>query len=308
MLNQNRVIRFDWAIKHILRDKANFDILEGFLSAVLREDVEVIQILESESNRDSDRLKYNRVDILVKDTKNRYLIIEIQNQHESDYLYRMLFGASKVIIDTLQIGHSYTDIAKVISISILYFNLGSGNDYVYYGATQFVGLHTKEPLTLRQQEKSEKDKIVLRQINIEKEIFPEYYLIQVERFEDVVNSPLDEWVYMLKNEEIRDEFNARNIVQARQKLSVLQMDADKKRQYERYMMDLVIERDVMETAKREARIERIKGLEEGRKEGRMEGWKEGRIETARKMLAKGYDLTEISEVTGLSLTEIEALQ
>ncbi|MDM8520697.1 PD-(D/E)XK nuclease family transposase, partial [Anaerolineales bacterium HSG6] len=81
MHKQNQVIRFDWAIKHILRDKANFDILEGFLSAVLQEDIQVIQILESESDRQLEHLKYNRVDILVQDSEGRNIVIEIQNNH-----------------------------------------------------------------------------------------------------------------------------------------------------------------------------------------------------------------------------------
>jgi predicted transposase/invertase (TIGR01784 family) len=301
VLNKNRIIRFDWAIKHILRDKANFDVLEGFLSAVLNEEIEIIQILESEANQDTGQMKYNRVDILVKDKDNRHLIVEIQNQHESDYLHRMLFGSSKVIIDTLQIGHSYGEIAKVISISILYFNLGSGDDYLYYGSTQFVGVHTKEPLKLRKQDMDKNDKVILREVNIEKEIFPEYYLIQVERFEDVVNTALDEWIYMLKNEEIREEFNSRNIAQARKKLSVLKMDEKERRSYEKYMMNLVIERDVMGTTHREGRMEGIK-------EGIREGEKAKALETARKMLADGLELAMIIKYTGLSLAEVENLQ
>ncbi|MDM8530115.1 hypothetical protein QUF63_03025 [Anaerolineales bacterium HSG25] len=212
----------------------------------------------------------------------------------------MLFGSSKVIIDTLQIGQQYHEIAKVISISILYFNLGSGDDYVYYGSTKFVGLHTKEPLRLRQRDIDQNGKIVLRQVDIEKEIFPEYYLIQVERFEDVVNSPLDEWIYMLKNEEIRDEFNSRNILQAKKKLSFLKMDELERRRYEAYMKDLVIERDVMETAHRT-------GMIEGHQEGHREGRKTTQIETARKMLADGLTPEMVAKYTELALSEIEAL-
>ena len=39
MNEDNLYIRFDWAIKHILRDKANFDILEGLISVLLGEEV-----------------------------------------------------------------------------------------------------------------------------------------------------------------------------------------------------------------------------------------------------------------------------
>ncbi len=299
MFKPNQLIRFDWAIKHILRDKANFDVLEGFLSAVLREDVQVLQILESESDRDQEHLKFNRVDILIQDSQGRNLIIEVQNQHESDYLHRMLFGTSRVIVDMLELGQSYREIAKVISIHILYFNLGSGDDYVYYGTTQFVGLHTHQPLKLRKRERKDAG-YYLRQVDVTKEIFPEYYLIQVERFEDVVQSPLDEWIYMLKHAEIRDDFSSRNIDQARNKLSVLKMDVAAKRRYERYVMSLVSERDIMETAHRE-------GHAAGRAEGRAEGEHTKALDIARNLLQLGLAVTQITQATGLSATEIDSL-
>ena len=49
-MTEKRIIRFDWAIKTLLRDKANFDILEGFLTALLKEEIRVVSLLESESN------------------------------------------------------------------------------------------------------------------------------------------------------------------------------------------------------------------------------------------------------------------
>ena len=45
-----KLVSFDWALKKLLRSKANFDILEGFLSELLKEDIIIIKILESESN------------------------------------------------------------------------------------------------------------------------------------------------------------------------------------------------------------------------------------------------------------------
>ena len=38
-------IRFDWVIKKLLRDKANFVILEGFLTVVLNQEIKILQIL-----------------------------------------------------------------------------------------------------------------------------------------------------------------------------------------------------------------------------------------------------------------------
>ena len=48
---KDRYIRFDWAIKRLLRQKANFGVLEGFLTVFLNEEVKIIDILESEGNQ-----------------------------------------------------------------------------------------------------------------------------------------------------------------------------------------------------------------------------------------------------------------
>ena len=297
MPKETQLIRFDWAIKTLLRDKANFDVLEGFLSALLKEEIQVEQILESESNQSAERNKFNRVDLLVKDSHNRRLIIEIQNQREADYLERLLFGASKVIVENLGLGEVYGHLVKVISISILYFNLGTGDDYVYHGQTEFLGLHTGHPLVVRQKVDSLRDSFTYQRKNI----FPDYYLINVERFQDIIKSSLDEWIYLLKHHAVREDFKAPNIDKAREKLALLNMSPQERKQYERYIQNVVIEMDVMNTAREEGWIE---GRAEGRKEGQEKGEKRKALETALKMREKGYSVEEICELTGMSPTEL----
>ena len=75
-------IRFDWAIKKLLRDKANFVILEGFLTVVLNQKIKILQILESESNQEDENDKFNKVDLLVKNQQGELIIIEVQNNKE----------------------------------------------------------------------------------------------------------------------------------------------------------------------------------------------------------------------------------
>jgi len=295
-----QLIRFDWAIKSLLRDKANFDVLEGFLSAVLRENVHVEEILESESNSSERNDKFNRVDILVKDRNGRRLIIEIQNQREADYLERLLFGVSKVVIENQALGKHYRDISKVISISILYFNLGTGDDYVYYGTTEFRGLHTGHPLIVREK---------VEQLDStwhyhEKKIFPEYYLINVERFEDEIGSAMDEWIYMLKHSCLRDDFQSAHIDQARKKLALINMGENERKHYERFLKNLAIEKDVIQTAKEE-------GREEGREEGLEEGQERGIDLQKRKtvLLAHKQGILPdiICNITHLTLEQVEAI-
>ena len=60
MSMKDRLVRFDWAMKKLLRNKANFEILEGFLSELLLQDVKIQNILESESNKQSEDDKKSR--------------------------------------------------------------------------------------------------------------------------------------------------------------------------------------------------------------------------------------------------------
>ena len=253
MLSDNKLVRFDWAIKHLLRDKANFDVLEGFLSALLNEDIMILNLLESEGNQEEESDKFNRVDLLVEDSLKRKFIIEVQNNRETDYLERLLYGTSKTVTESVNLGKGYSDIAKVVSVSILYFNLGKGDDYIYYGRTDLLGVHTNHPLIVKEQaQKAENFEIkIYMQI---KNIFPEYYLIHTEKFEDVISSPIDEWIYLLKNGEVKESFKSKNIDKAKEKLRVVNMTSDQRKQYERYLMNLASEKDIIETARGEGLV------------------------------------------------------
>ena len=54
-------IRFDWAMKRLLRNKANFGVLEGLLTTLLDEKITISQLLESESNEEYEYHNYNRL-------------------------------------------------------------------------------------------------------------------------------------------------------------------------------------------------------------------------------------------------------
>jgi predicted transposase/invertase (TIGR01784 family) len=139
-----KLVRFDWAMKHLLRDKANYSVLEGFLSVLLNEKVRIMQILSSQSNQETDNDKYNDVDVLVENTKGELVIIEVQNTKEYDYFHRILYGTSKAISEYINEGQPYSDVKKVISITIAYFDLGQGEDYVYHGTNTFRGMHKND--------------------------------------------------------------------------------------------------------------------------------------------------------------------
>jgi len=223
-----KLIRFDWAMKKMLRHKANFDILEGFLSELLAEEVKIKQILDAESNKETENDKYNRVDILVEFSSGELVIIEIQDSKENDYFHRILFGTSKVITEYIKEGKPFATIKKVISITIAYFDLGQGKDYVYHGTTSFQGIHQKDILTL-----SEKQVELYRKNQVH-EIYPEYWLIKVGKFSDDVHDKLDEWIYFFKNTEIKTNFSAKGLKEASKRLSTMKLNEGEQKEYNKY--------------------------------------------------------------------------
>lgn len=82
----DRYIRFDWAVKRLLRNKANFGVLEGFLTVLLNEPIRIVEILESEGNQQRENEKFNRVDIKARNSKDEIIIVEVQNTREIYYL------------------------------------------------------------------------------------------------------------------------------------------------------------------------------------------------------------------------------
>ena len=228
-----QLIRFDWAIKKLLRNKANFGILEGFLSELLSEDIKIRQILDSESNKDSDNDKHNRVDILVENNKGELVIIEVQNSKEYDYFHRILYGTSKAITEHIYEGAAYAKIKKIISITIAYFDLGQGADYVYHGVNQFKGIHNGDVLSLAAKQKELYNK---KEVH---EIFPEYWLIKVGQFHDRIQDKLDEWIFFLKNGEVKDSFTAKGLTEAKKTLDKMKLTEEERKEYQSYLRKLM---------------------------------------------------------------------
>ena len=268
-----KLISFDWAIKKILRSKANFAILEGFLSELLFDDIKITDILESEGNKNAIDDKFNRIDIKVKNARDEIVLIEIQYNRELDYLQRMLYGSSKVIIEHIKESEPYAKIVKVISINILYFDLGVGDDYIYKGTTSFIGLHNHSQLKLDnfQTELYKTDKVEV--------IYPEYYLIKVNNFNDIAKDSLDQWIYFLKNEEVKDNFKAKGLDKAKEVLDYLNYSEEEKREYEYYKESLHYQASMYESTY-------IVGRMEGKIEGKLEGKIEGKIQTLQENIAE----------------------
>ncbi len=282
-----RLIRFDWAVKKLLRNKANFVVLEGFLSELLFDDIKIQKILESESNQETENDKYNRIDILTQNSKNELIIVEIQNTYEIDFFHQMIYGTSKALIENISLGQPYSEIKKVISINVVYFDLGQGKDYIYKGKTNFEGLHENDTLQLSIQQKQTFTK---KEIS---DFFPEYYIIKVNKFNDIVKDTLDEWVYFLKNSEVKDEFKAKGLAEAKEGLDIMRLDKEQQYGYNRYL-------DYLHYKASEILSLRLEAEDKVRQDRN--------VEIAKNFIVMGLDNITIAKGTGLTVEQIEHLR
>ena len=307
MANNNDYIRFDWAIKRILRDKANFGVLEGLMTVLIGQRITIVDILESESNRDTKEDKSNRVDVKAKTADGEIIIVEVQLGREAHFMQRILFGVSKAVIEQLEIGQNYEDIKKVYSINVLYFDLGSGEDYIYHGKTQFIGMNRPDSVLKFNKRESE---IVSEkaQVTSPNEVFPEYFLLRVNQFNEVAKTPIEEWFDYLKRGYIREDTQAPGLQEAREKLDYMRMTREERRAYEEYMVSVHAARDVWETAKHDGWTEgHSEGLAKGLARGLAEGERKGRIDIARNLKTMGMSIDDIVKASGLTIEEVAVL-
>jgi len=250
-MKNGKVIRFDWAIKYLLRDKANFDILEGFLSAVLNRQVTVVELLESEGNKERKKGKLNRVDLLVRVSYDELVLIEVQVESELDFFHRIVYGT---------------------------FGVNDGDTL---------------GLSLNQKKAFGWDDV--------RQVFPEHYIIRVEKFGDEVKSAIDEWIYMLKNSEVKPEFESRNIQAASKKLKLMALDEEEQQAYKSYMEDERYHNSMVWSSHEE-------GLQQGLRKGREEGREQKNVEVVKNALQQGLSVETIAAITKIEADDVRRIE
>ena len=311
-----KYIRFDWAMKRLLRQKANFAVLEGFLTSLLGETVKICSILESESNQESRDDKFNRVDLLAENNAGELFIVEVQHNRELDYFHRMLYGVSKAIAEHIHLGEDYNRVRKVYSINIVYFDLGQGKDYVYHGYTEFRGIHDRnDVLGLSDRQKTQFN------CNSIGDLYPEFYILRVEGFDGEAVTPLDEWIRFLKTDEIPDTARAPGLAEARRQLTEDKMSKAERQQYRAHIESLRYQRSVIKTSLIEGEAIGLEkgeaiglekgeaiGLEKGEaigiEKGEVIGMEKNLIETVLRGYRNGFTIEQIMVFSGLSREKV----
>lgn len=265
-----------------------FEVLEGFLSKLLKDDIEILELLES--NKDHGRDKSNRMDMKVRNHKQEIILIELQYELEFDYLQRILFATAKTITEHPAQGESYDQVVKVISVNILHFDLGQGKDYIYHGKTRFHGIHYHDELQLNNRQQALFGK------QYPHELYPEYYLLKVRQFDNVARDPLDEWIYFLKNKEIKEGFHAKGLARAKKVLDIMNLGEEERRTYEWFSDELHYRASMYKSS-----------FLDGHMEGEKKGMEKGKTETAKIMKQGGEPMNKIMQYTQLTRETVEDL-
>jgi hypothetical protein len=198
-------------------------------------------------------------------------------------------------------GSPYRLVKKVITISIVYFNFGQGYDYLYKGQTKFEGVNQHDIFELSDEQKRLFNKETVS------DIFPFHYLIRVNQFDGVAKNTIDEWIYFFKNSEIKDEFKAKGLAEAREKLKTIAMSPKQLAEYKNYIELLSSNASIAETIAWEIEWEKQKA--EQQKELEL---KQQRIDLAKnlakEMIIEGETNNKINKYTKLTEFEIENIR
>ena len=299
MISDKPLVSFDYGIKYLLRDKGDYSIVEGFISALLKtkgyKDIKIVALLESESNKEDSKNKRSLADLIVEDEDHNKYIIEIERNVKDSFIHKSLFNTSRLIVDNLAQREDYTQILKVFHISLLYFPIGNGNGSIYHGKTIMHEIETHEKLSVHIKNKE------TNEVFDATDILPEYFYISVPLFNDRLEKEIDDWLHVMKYDEVPKNYHSPYMTQVADKLSILKMTKDERNNYSYYQKILYNDRDELQAA--EAR-----GEVRGEARGEARGVEKRNIEIAERMLQENTNINFISSVTGLSTDDLLKIQ
>jgi hypothetical protein len=284
------LISFDFAIKYLLKNKGDYDIIEGFISALFASQgyppIKINALLDTESNKEELELKKSIADLVVEDGEGNKYIVEIERAYTPNFMHKACFNSSRLVVDGIYGSQDYTTIKKIFHISLLYFSTKGMQKPIYHGKTIVHEVDTKHPVDVSI---ANEGLVIFNTPNV----FPEYFFISVPMFDDVINTEIDEWLYVMKHSEIKQSFKSPYMAKVAERLAVIKMSAEERNEYIYYQKQSVHSQDILQAAE-------TKGRAEGR-------FKE-KVEIALNLLRQNLPLDVISSATGLSKDELNELK
>jgi len=288
------LISFDFAIKYLLKNKGDYDIIEGFISALFASQgyppIKINALLDTESNKETLELKKSIADLVVEDEEGNKYIVEIERSYTPHFIHKACFNSSRLVVDGIYGNQDYTTIKKIFHISLLYFSTKEMLKPIYHGKTIVHEVDTKHPVDVRI---ANEGLVIFNTPNV----FPEYFFISVPMFDDIINSEIDEWLYVMKHSDIKQSFKSPYMAKVAERLAVIKMSAAERNEYIYYQKQSVHSQDILQAAETKGKVE-----------GKAEGRTEEKTEIAQNLLRQNLPLDVISSATGLSKDELNKLK
>jgi predicted transposase/invertase (TIGR01784 family) len=278
------LISFDYAIKYLLKDKGGYEVVEGFISALLKsqgyKDVKIVALLDAESNKEDTLSKRSLADLIVEDEEHHKYIVEIERNIQQNFVHKACFNTSRLIVDHIAEGTDFTKIVKVFHISILYFPVG--NEPIHHGQTNIRGIESKEKLTVHLRN-PDTDAVIDAT-----DILPEYFFISVPLFNNRLEKEIDDWLYVMKHDDVPKTFHSPYMQKVADKLSILKMTPEERNAYYAYMKQVYTDRDSLETMLTRGEQKKARKI-------------------AKRMIIDGMPLEKVAKITELGIETVQEL-
>lgn len=291
----------DWGFKMIFGQEANKDILIFFLNELLKGErvITDLSFLDKESlgNRSDERsLIY---DIYCKTDTGEYIIVEMQNRSQSNFIDRSIYYVAKSLVSQPMKGDWGYQLVAVYGVFFMNFTMPN-----------FLGRNLRTDVIMANRETGEMLSDKMRMIYLQLPCF--------NKGESDCDNDFERFIYVLKKMEILDRmpFEKKNFIFTRlakiaevrklTKQEQIDYDASLKKYRDAYNVMRTQREEGREEGRQEGRKEGMKeGMKKGMKEGRKEGERNKAFEIAHLMKESGMTVEDICRLTGLTPEEVE---
>ena len=277
--------RNDRAFKEVFLNPDNSDLLKALLEFILKIKIDKLEIKKTELLSGNVNIKDKRVDAIVH-TGNKKIEIEINSQNK-DYLHtRSTAYICNIYQSNASVGDTYNEDTDIIQVN-LNWGLGRNNEEmkIYKIMNEKGELYVKN-FIIYEINMDYYDKIWYSKN--EEEIKKNQYMIMLDLDKkELKNMPKDKIV---------DKYITN--------VTIINDDPE----FQKYMSEEEDKRKIQQSLLSEAKEEGIsQGYTSGINDGISKGENKKSIEIAKNMLKKNMSIEDISDITGLSIEEINKL-
>ena len=298
----------DLTFKRVFGEHPNLvaSLLNSLLPLPSGEEIADIEYMSPELPPRTSLEKNSIVDVFCKTKDGLQFIVEMQMFWTPSFKDRVLFNSAKVYVDQLKRGDEYSDLRPVYSLNLVDAVMERDtSDFIHH----YQMVHEKNTNK------------VIKGLHL---VFVELPKFKPQSIAERKMAVL--WLRFLTEinkttESVPPELmESKEISQAVELVETAAYNRAQLMGYDLFWDGVRVQRTILADAERSRKAALkaghdeglAQGLAEGKAEGlaqgKAEGVKLGKIETARKMMAKGFSTEDISDLTGLSAAEIDNLK